>query len=258
MNIDKNKSVKTAIIIVYGLLTAFFLSSCATVSRVRLGNLFSKDEQKEEQYSKYEDYLLGPDDIVRIVVEQHPEWSGDFIVGPDGKVVIPGLGGIFAEGLSREEFGVSMEKHLEKYINNPRITVDIVQYASQVIYVLGEVNRPGRYSTMGKKLTLRDIVISAGFPTSYAAASRVFIISPSRKDPQRQVVNLHRILYRGELRRNIALKPGDVVYVPKNLLGIVSNFISSLLSPFSSISAARAAVAPETVVPITVTPIPVE
>ena len=56
------------------------------------------------------------------------------------------------------------------------------------------------------------------------------------------MINLYRILYRGELENNIVLQPGDVVYVPRNLLGVLNEFVGILVNPMSSYSDARSAI----------------
>jgi polysaccharide export outer membrane protein len=106
---------------------------------------------------KPDTYSLGPDDIVRVTVEQHPEWSGEFPIRPDGNIFVPGIGDFRMQGLTRQTAAIALASHLEEYINNPRVAVEIVRYASQVIYVLGEVERPGRYSTEGKSVSLRIV-----------------------------------------------------------------------------------------------------
>ena len=202
-------------------------------------------ERREASSAGFDHYLLGPDDVLRVTVEQHPEWSGEFPVRPGGAVFIPGIGEAAVEGLSKDGAEIAITTLLERYINNPRVTTDIVQYASQVIYVFGEVFRPGRYPTEGKTLTLRDAVILAGLPTRFAATGRVFVITPSKKRAARTVVNLHRILYRGELERNVTLKPGDIVYVPQTVIGQIVDFLSAILRPVSeTYPAATALIAP--------------
>jgi polysaccharide export outer membrane protein len=208
----------------------FLFSACAT-------NSIKQNELKKLQNTPSvlpDDYILGTDDTVKITVENHPEWSGEFIVGPNGKISIPSLGDVSAEGLNKKQFEAAITSRLDQYINNPRVTTNIVKYVSQVIYVLGEVNKPGKYSTEGKKLTLRDAVVNAGLPTRFAALNRTFVISSAKKHSHKRVVNLYRVLYQGDLEYNIEVKPGDIVYVPETIWGIFSDFISSLFSPFNS------------------------
>lgn len=228
------------------LVMACALTSCATLPKMSFDELFSSERKDYEKDDIFE-YKLGPDDVIQITVEQHSEWSGRFTIGPDGIIVIPILadGDFWTEGLTKDQLAEDIRLFLEQFINNPRVSVKIITYASQAIYVFGEVNRPGRIPTEGKFITLRDAILLAGLPTNFAATKRVYIISSSRKQQTRRVVNLHRILYRGELKRNIELIPGDVVYVPRTLLGILNHFLSALLSPLSTaVSSARRAIAP--------------
>jgi polysaccharide export outer membrane protein len=191
------------------------------------------------------EYVIGPDDVVRLIIEQHPEWSGEFPVRPDGNIFISGIGEFRMEGHTKETAQIALAAYLEKLIINPRVTVGIVRFASQVIYVLGQVERPGKYSTEGRTITVRDAVLLAGLPRRFAATDRVYVIRPAMEGKPRQtVVNLRRILDRGELRHNVKLNPGDVVYVPQTVIGMVADFVASIVSPFSeAYPAARTAVA---------------
>jgi polysaccharide biosynthesis/export protein len=241
------KSNKTGNWLIFVLIAVLFaFSSCATLVETQPEDLdlalphFEMDTQ-HGFYDNETPYLLGPDDVVKVEVEQHPEWSGDFAVKPNGRISIPDLEDMEVEDTSTAALEKNLVKYLSKYIENPKVKVEIVKYASQVVYVLGEVNKPGKYSTEGKSLTLRDAIVLAGLPTEFAQDNNVFIISASRKIPRKKVVNLYRVLYRGELQRDIKLKPGDIVYVPQNLLGKISRVFSVLLSPLSS---ARGALIP--------------
>jgi Periplasmic protein involved in polysaccharide export len=179
-------------------------------------------------------YTLGPDDAIRIIVEDHPEWSGDFTVKPEGTIMLRDVGEITVSGQTRDELKATLANLLGRFITNPRITIDMLQYRSQVIYVLGEVNRPGEYSTAGKTITVRDAVIMAGLPAPFAATNRVFVITPHPRRPREQVVNLARILERGETMNNIIVQPGDIVYVPNTLLGKLNDFFSAIFSPINT------------------------
>jgi len=120
-----------------------------------------------------------------------------------------------------------------------------VRYASQYIYVLGEVGRPGKYLTAGKELTLRDAIVLAGLPGHYAAIHRVYVITPcvNRSGVSQKVIDLDRVLNRGELTRDVRLNAGDIVYVPQTFWGHIATLISDLMSPVSSIPVARSAIA---------------
>jgi polysaccharide export outer membrane protein len=231
--------------ILLSLACGVLLASCASVPFRPI----SATEKPQPKVQKASEYVLGPDDVLRLVVEQHPEWSGEFTIRPDGNIFLPSIGEFKMDGFTKDTAAVALGSYLEKYINNPRVTFEVVRYASQYIYVLGEVNHPGRYVTGGKNVTVRDGVILADLPTRFAALSRVYVINPvSSGKPNQQVIDLDRILNRGEMARNYSLEPGSIVYVPKNIWGYISEFFGVFLSPVSStvtsVPAARAALVP--------------
>lgn len=204
-------------------------------------SVFDEPQKIAEEKSRKDSYRLGTDDVIRITVDQHPEWSGEYTIAPNGKIRVTDLGEIAVEGFSTADLESHLSTYLSSFVKDPKISIDIVRYASEVIYVLGAVERPGKITTGGKNTTVRDAVVMASLPSVYAKTSTVFVITPSRKSPRKQVVNLSRILYHGELENNIEVKPGDIVYVPQNILGIINEIVSALLSPLYAVGAAGTA-----------------
>ncbi|MDD5132021.1 MAG: polysaccharide biosynthesis/export family protein [bacterium] len=200
---------------------------------IKINRLLSKKteavETPEEEVSPYR---LGPDDVLQIITRNHDEFSGKFTIDPYGKILIPMIGEIKAEDLTREEFVEVLKEEIGKYVQDPNVMVSIMQYRSKVVYILGEVRSPGKYPVEGDSIALRDAIASAGFPTGLAATWRVYIIKPRTVRPSYKIVNLYKILYRGKMKNNVTLTPGDIVYVPSTMLGKLSNSLSYLLDPF--------------------------
>ncbi len=98
------------------------------------------------------------------------------------------------------------------------------------VFVMGEVNRPGLFS-FDKDISLLEAVISAGGPTVYGKARQVLVIRGSVERPETIKVNLADIYQRGDFRKNIPLNSGDVVYISRNILGDIRNFIRAF-GPF--------------------------
>ncbi len=216
-----------------------FISSCATMKKSAFQNTIDDNSA--------EDYILGPDDAIKISVERHPEWNGEYTIRPSGNILIPSIGELKLAHLTKRSAESACKELFGQFINNPQVTIDITRYSSEVIYVLGEVNLPGKYSTGGKNITVRDAIVLAALPSRFAATKRVYVISSSNSRPVQHVVNLYRILYRGETKYNITVKPGDIVYVPKTLWGYLITFISDLISPLQAVPMARQAALPTTV-----------
>lgn len=178
-------------------------------------------------------YTLGRDDAIRIQIRNQPEFSGDFVVGPDGKIQYNYLGDLPVAGLTKHELQQVLDKLLQRYIRTPQVTVTILGYNSKAVYVVGEVNRPGKYIMRGDVIKLREAIIAAGLPTSTAALGRTHIIKPDLDNPRVRKVNLKRILYRGKLKEDIDLFPGEIIVIPSTVLASVNNFLSQLLNPLT-------------------------
>ena len=185
-------------------------------------------------------YTLGRDDVIQIQARNQPEFSGDFIVGPDGYIQYNYIGDIPVAGMTKYEIEQVITKLLERYIRMPVVNVVIMSYNSKAVYVIGEVNRPGKYLMRGDVIKLREAIIAAGLPTETAALWRTHIIKPDIKTPLVRKVNLKKILYGGRLQQDVNLYPGEIIVVPSTVLSAVNRFLSQLLNPFTHAAAAAA------------------
>ncbi len=190
-----------------------------------------RKEEEVQEVKKEVPYLLGPRDVLDIFVRRHPEITMQITVAPDGKITIPLLGDILVEGLTRLQLRDNLKEALKEFINNPDVTITIVEYRSKEVHVLGEVTHSGTYSMEGSIWTVKDAIARAGFPNGIAATWRVFVITPHKEKPEYKIVNLYNILYKGNLEQNIELQPGDIIYVPSTILGKISSSLGHIIDP---------------------------
>lgn len=195
------------------------------------GYIYRQAERLEEEMLPSGPYTLGRDDVVRISVRGQPDFSGDFVIGPDGKIQYTYVGDIETAGLTKEELKGVLAEKLTQYVKTPDVSIAILQYNSKAVYILGEVRSPGKYPMRGDTITLREAIIQAGLPTRNAALRRVHIIKPDPTDPTSKKVNLYAVLYKGKLKQNLTLMPGDIVVVPSTMLSSVNTMLDQLLSP---------------------------
>ena len=99
----------------------------------------------------YDTYLLGPGDSLQIELDNIPELSGTFTIGPDGTLYLPRLRALFVEGLSVEELRVFLTQQFRAFVRQPEIYLRPVGYRPVRIYVGGEVRRPGYYTLSGSQ-----------------------------------------------------------------------------------------------------------
>ena len=185
-------------------------------------------------------YTLGRDDIIQIDVRNQPEFSGAFAIGFDGKIQYNDMGDIPIAGMTKYEVQQVLEKLLQTYIRVPDVNVMILAYNSKVVYVIGEVNNPGKFIMRGDAIKLREAILAAGLPTHDAALSRIHVIKPDLNDPRIRVINMKRILYNGKLKDDVDLYPGEIVVVPSTVLSKINDFLGTLLSPITRAASAAA------------------
>ncbi|MFH1771740.1 MAG: polysaccharide biosynthesis/export family protein [Candidatus Omnitrophota bacterium] len=178
-------------------------------------------------------YTLGKGDIVEILVRNQPEFSGIFAIGPDGNIQYNFVGDIKAEGMNKFELRDSIADNLDRYVKNPDVSVTIAQYLSKFVYILGEVGRPGKYPMKGDTVSLREAIVTAGLPTRDAALRRVYVIEPDEAKPASKKIDLFLILYKGILKDDLTLNPGDLVVVPSTVPSEINRALTNLLSPVS-------------------------
>jgi len=89
-------------------------------------------------------YRIGVTDILRINVWRNEELSVDVPVRPDGKISVPLLDDVQAEGLEPTELKEVLTRELSEYVSAPHVTVIILQMNSRFVSVLGGVNRETR------------------------------------------------------------------------------------------------------------------
>ena len=99
----------------------------------------------------YDTYLLGPGDSLQIELENIPELSGVYTIGPDGTMYLPRLRALFVEGLSVEELRVFLTQQFRAFVRQPEIYLRPIGYRPVRIYVGGEVRRPGYYTLSGSQ-----------------------------------------------------------------------------------------------------------
>ncbi len=177
-------------------------------------------------------YLLGPEDLLRIVVWENPDMSGEFKVDPAGKITQLILGDIKVEGLTIIELEKVLYEKLSKYIETPKITITILGYFSKKVYILGQVIHPGQFPIGGEYITVREAVLKAGLPTKDADLKRVKIITPGKPQPVTRIINLYAILYKGNIEKDLKLDSGDIVYIPMALIPRIADTVGRISSPF--------------------------
>jgi len=108
------------------------------------------------------EYRLGPEDQIRVWAGGVDEIAKEpYRIDPSGYVDLPVVGRIAAGGHTVNEFRELLIAALAKLVRNPQVSVDVVEFGSQPISVLGAVKLPGVHQLHGRK-TLAEVLSMAG------------------------------------------------------------------------------------------------
>jgi len=160
------------------------------------------------------EFVVGPGDILHISVFQNNDLTLEVRVDSEGHITYPFAGSLDVNARPTAEIETMIAKALEarEILKRPQVSVNVVQFRSQQVSVLGQVNRPGRYP-LDTVHTLSDILALAGGIVPTGADSAV--LSRHEKDGIRNyVIDIPR-LYEGSKRSedDPVIRGGDVVYV---------------------------------------------
>lgn len=161
-------------------------------------------------------YLIGPGDMVQIVVWRNPELSTSVPVRPDGKIATALVEDLVAQGKDSTTLARDIEKALSKYIRDPVVTVVVTNFVgpySEQVRVVGEATKP-QALPYKQKMTLLDVMIAVGGMTDFADGNNASILRTSEGNRQ-YGVRIKDLLKRGDVSANVEMKPGDVLIIPQ-------------------------------------------
>jgi polysaccharide export outer membrane protein len=184
-----------------------------------------------------DDYRLGPEDEIEIRVWSHDDLTRRMRVGLKGDITFPFVGEIRAQGRTIPELQRELQAKLgPKYIVNPIVTINVLEYKSQKFFVVGNVQKPGTYPLTKPIKVTEGISLAGGLSTSggKTPSGAVAIIVRARPGEKRDqprlpektpasekiTVSLSSALA-GDPKHNLDIKNGDTIYVP-NLTFYVS------------------------------------
>ena len=157
---------------------------------------------------------IGSGDMVRISVFRNPDLTTETRVSERGTVLFPLVGEVSIQGLTPSQAGSRIAEKLRqgKFVVNPEVTLSLMQVNSRQVSVLGNVNKPGRYPLDGTSARLTDLLAIAG-GISPTGSDQVTIVSTRDGKTTSREIDIPSMLRTGDLSQNLALEPGDTVFV---------------------------------------------
>ena len=154
----------------------------------------------DQMVETFDEYVLGPEDKLKINVFGEKELSGDYRVGSGGSIAFPLIGDINVEGLTLRQAEEAIKVKLrEGYLKKPSVSIEIAE--SRPFYILGEVRRPGSYNYIAGMSVLQAVAISGGF--TYRANRKSVEILRGNDAPAEPM----------NTTTSEKVKPGDIIFI---------------------------------------------
>jgi len=158
-------------------------------------------------------YVIGPEDLLSVIVWRDRDLSAEVRVRPDGMVSLPLLNDVMAAGFTPEQFRLDLTTRVGRFVADPSVTVIVREINSRKVFITGAVGRPGPY-TLGGPMTVLQLIIAAGGLTEFADAANISVLRGGASGVTRYKFNYRQVARGIRLEQNFPLVPGDTVIVP--------------------------------------------
>lgn len=234
---DKSKKRRSTVSWLKKLGTALLLASIGL-----LAGCLAKDENIQFFAKPYEvdvtaeDYVLLPPDEIEVHCAQVPEVHLQRQrIRPDGKVSFEGLGEIDVAGKTPAQVANVLKEKIAQLYSVPGdhpVDVRISAYGSKVIYVVGQVSRPGPMNYTGRDSVLTALAATQPNPMAWEEIVQVIRPSATEKDGAKIfTADYRKMTEQGDTRKNVLLQDGDIIFVPPTIPAAIGMLIEEFISP---------------------------
>jgi polysaccharide export outer membrane protein len=170
-------------------------------------------------------YRINPSDVLEITFALTPEFNQTVTVQPDGYITLRVVGDLPAEGQTLPELTESIKTAYSKILQDPQITVDPKDFEKPYFTVGGQVGKPGKFDLRSEVTLTQAIAIAGGFTDASKHSQVLLFRRVSDKWTEARIINVKKMLNSGDLQEDPDLKPGDMLFVPKNALSKIKPFL---------------------------------
>ncbi len=168
------------------------------------------------------EFALGNGDVLSVVVYDEPDLTLESVpIRPDGRIAFPLIGEVEAAGRNADALVKDITARLEEFLVEPRVSVIVLEFNSFEYTIDGEVVDPGVYPLNTDVSITKAIAKAGGLSKGQYRASTIELADLTHayiaRDGRILPVDFVRLLREGDLRFDIALRPGDYIQIPSGL-----------------------------------------
>jgi polysaccharide export outer membrane protein len=171
-------------------------------------------------------YRLQSGDQVALNFAFTPEFNETVTVQPDGFISLRQIGDIRAEGSTLPELTQALQASYSKILHDPVLTVTPQEFVKPYFVAQGELGKPGKYDLRGDTTVTEAIAMAGGFTPASKHSQVVLFRRVSPDLVQATKLDVKQMLKSGNLAEDMHLQPGDMLFVPKNLISKIGPYMS--------------------------------
>ena len=170
-------------------------------------------------------YRLRKSDVVAISFVFAPEFDQNVSVQPDGFITLKGVEEIYVEGTTIPALRETLRQAYASTLHDPQVTVALKDFDKPYFIATGQVIRPGKYELRADITVTEAIAIAGGFNEG-AKHSQVVLFRRVTDDVvESRLLNVKAMLNTRNLKEDIHLKAGDLVFVPQNTISKIRRYL---------------------------------
>jgi len=182
------------------------------------------------------EYYVEIGDVLQLEVWRVKDLTRSVTVRPDGRISMPLVGDLDVAGLSLTEIKDVITERISEYVLNPQVSISVRSFGGRKFIILGEIGGPGVYRFEHEMSLIEAIALAGGFNAEAKSGEVAIIRGDIRRGPKVKIIkaDMQNLLKRGMLSENLAVIPGDIIYVGRDYLGDVNNLLEEVVEPLMS------------------------
>jgi len=170
-------------------------------------------------------YVLQPGDSFDVSFDLSPEFNQSLTIQPDGFVTLRGVGDVHVAGETVPQLNETIRAAYGKVLNDPIISILLKDFEKPYFTVDGQVGKPGKYDLRGGMTVTQALAVAGGTLPS-AKHSQVLLFRRAGDGwVEARILNVKKMMKDGNLNEDMQIRPGDMVFVPKNVLSKIDRYM---------------------------------
>lgn len=173
-------------------------------------------------------YRMTPGDVLEITFPFVPELNQTVSVQPDGYISLKELPDMRVQGRTADQTKADLIEAYSAFVRDPVITLALKEFEQPYFVAGGEVAKPGRYELRSATM-LTQALAFAGGPTRGANVAQVVLFRRYGGDQiEAKQINVKAMYDKKDLSEDVLLRPGDMLFVPKGIIGKLAPMLDVL------------------------------